>query len=305
VKLLVTGREGQVVRSLLERAGAGVQVEALGRPALDLAEAAGIAGAIAASFGGSGPDVVIHAAAYTAVDRAEGEEALALAINGAGAGAVAAAAQELGAQLIHISTDYVYDGAKPAPYVESDACAPQGAYGRSKLAGEAAILAAHPGAVIARTAWVYSPFGANFVKTMLRLASTRAEVGAEVSVVADQLGCPTNALDMADALLVMAARLRADPSAALRGVFHVAGSGEGSWADLAEAVFAASAAHGGPAAAVKRITTADYPTPARRPANSRLCGAKLAAAYGLALPDWRASVAGVVARLLAEQEKAA
>lgn len=294
MRIAVTGQVGQVVTSLIERAPEGVTIIALGRPDLDLADSATIAPAIAAAK----PDVVVSAAAYTAVDKAESEADLAHAINGAGAGAVAGAAHALGAAVIHISTDYVFDGTKPAPYVESDPVAPLGVYGASKLAGEQAVLAAAPDAVILRTAWVYSPFGANFVKTMLRLAEIRDEVG----VVADQIGNPTSALDIADAVLAIAVRLHAAPDKAPRGIFHMTGGGEGSWADLAEDVFAASAAVGGPSAHVRRITTADYPTPAARPANSRLDGGRLASAYHIRLPDWRASTLSVVQRLVRAQQ---
>ncbi len=297
MRIVVTGKVGQVVTALLERAPDSVEVIALGRPELDLADGASIEAAIRAAR----PDVVVSAAAYTAVDRAESEVETALAINATGAGEVARVSHELLIPVIHISTDYVFDGTKPAPYVESDPVAPLGAYGRTKLAGEQAVIAAHPGAVICRTAWVYSPFGANFVRTMLRLAQTRDDVG----VVADQMGNPTSALDIADAIFEIADTLVTHPSEVPRGIFHMTGSGEGSWADMAEAVFAASAAAGGPSATVRRITTADYPTPAPRPANSRLdCGA-LARGYGIRLPDWRGSVVAVVARLIKEQELAA
>ena len=301
MRVLVTGKVGQVVSALLERAPGGVEVIALGRPELDLTEIASIRPAIRAAFNGSVPDVVISAAAYTAVDKAEGEPELAMAINAAGAGEVARVAHELAIPVIHLSTDYVFDGRKLAPYVEDDPVAPLGVYGRSKLAGEQAVLAAHPDARICRTAWVYSPFGSNFVKTMLHLAETREELG----VVADQIGNPTSALDIADAVFAIAEVLVAHPGQTPRGIFHLTGSGEGSWADLAETVFTASAAYGGPSARVKRITTADYPTPAPRPANSRLDGGALARAYGITLPNWRLSVAQIVARLIKEKEIAA
>jgi dTDP-4-dehydrorhamnose reductase len=298
VKLVVTGVSGQVALSLAERAPAGVTVVPLGRPLLDLADPASIAPALARV----GADVVVNAAAYTAVDKAESERDAAFAVNAAGAGAVAQAARELGLPLVHISTDYVFDGSKPAPYVETDRPAPTGVYGASKLAGEAAVLAAHPGAVIARTAWVYSPFGSNFLKTMLRLAATRDEI----NVVADQIGNPTSALDIADAVLQMAANLMTrTEDHALSGVFHMTGSGEASWADLAERLFAVSAASGGPAALVRRIGTVDYPTPARRPANSRLDCARLADVHGVRLPDWRVSVDAMVGRLLTPLENIA
>ena len=295
MKLAVTGATGQVVRALVERAPVGVTVVALGRPLIDLADPAGIAPALARI----GADVVVNAAAYTAVDRAETDSAAAFAINAAGAGAVAAAARSLELPLIHISTDYVFDGTKTAPYVETDPTGPTGVYGASKLAGELAVMDAHPDAVIARTAWVFSPFGGNFVKTMLRLAATREEVG----VVADQLGNPTSALDIADAVLAMAANLVARPrEQALRGLFHMTGSGEASWADFATHIFAISGAHGGPVARVKAIATSDYLTPARRPANSRLDCSRLAQVHGVRLPDWRLSADTIVARLLTVQE---
>lgn len=293
MRIAVTGRTGQVVQSLLARAAAaGVAVIPVGRPELDLEQPASSLQALAAAE----PDCIVNAAAYTAVDKAEAEPDLAMRVNGFGAGAVAAAAAALGVPLIQISTDYVFDGLSPRPWRESDATAPLGAYGRSKLAGEQAVAASTDDYAILRTAWVYSPYGGNFVKTMLRLAETRDELG----VVADQFGSPTSAPDLAEAIIAVAKALVARPGdASLRGVFHAAGSGEASWADLAEAVFAASVALGGPSASVKRITTADYPTPARRPANSRLDCSLLAERHGLRLPLWQDSVKTCVAELLA------
>lgn len=294
MRIAVTGKTGQVVTSLIERAGKGVTIIPLGRPEMDLANQATIAPALAAARA----DVVVSAAAYTAVDRAESEAEAAFAINATGAGAVAAAASALGLPLIHISTDYVFDGSKSEAYWESDPVAPLGVYGASKLAGEQAVIKAAPDAVILRTAWVYSPFGANFVKTMLRLAETREELG----VVADQIGNPTSALDIADAVLAMAQRLCREPAQAPRGTFHMTGGGEASWADLAEAIFAISAECGGPSARVRRISTADYPTPAARPANSRMDATRLHQSYGLRLPDWRASIVTTVTRLVKQKE---
>lgn len=292
MRIVVTGREGQVVRALAEVGPtAGVSVVPVGRPALDLADPAGLRPALEAAR----PDVVVNAAAYTAVDKAETEPALAMAINGAGAGLVADAAAALGVPILHLSTDYVFDGTLDRPYREDDPTGPLGVYGRSKLAGEQAVAAATPHHVILRTAWVYAPFGNNFVRTMLRLAETRDEVG----VVSDQWGCPTSALDIAVTVVAVARRLagRTAPPG-LFGTFHMTGQGEAVWADVADAVFARAAALGAPSARARRITTADYPTPARRPANSRLDGAKLAATYGLTLPAWRPSVAACVERLV-------
>ena len=271
MNILVIGKNGQVARALQERAQERAKVTVLGRPEFDLAHPGALPKA----------EVVINAAAYTAVDKAESEEALATQINGAGAGAVAAAAQKV----IHLSTDYVFDGALNRPYREDDPTNPLSAYGRSKLAGEIAVRAANPRHVILRTSWVYSPFGTNFVRTMLRLGAERSEV----RVVADQFGAPTSAHDIADAILKIA---QGGPY----GTFHLTGSGEATWAEFAQAVFAQA----GLKTRVTPIPTHDYPTPARRPANSRLDGAKLRAAYGITLPPWRESLKPVVARLLNE-----
>ncbi|RWD49471.1 MAG: dTDP-4-dehydrorhamnose reductase, partial [Mesorhizobium sp.] len=192
MRLAVTGREGQVAASLIERGGRDVEVVAIGRPALDLTRPETIFAALEAVR----PDIVVAAAAYTAVDQAEDEKDLAFAINAAGAGKVAEAAAKLCVPVVQLSTDYVFDGTKDGAYVETDATAPLGVYGASKLAGEEAVAAANPRHLILRTAWVYSPFGKNFVKTMLRLAADRDEI----SVVADQWGNPTSALDTADAI---------------------------------------------------------------------------------------------------------
>lgn len=291
MRIAVTGKTGQLVTSLLERgAAAGHEMIALGRPELDLADP----GSVARILDAVAPEAIVSAAAYTAVDRAENESDLAHAVNAAGAGAVALAARRLGVPLVHVSTDYVFDGTLDRPYLESDPTGPTGVYGASKLAGERAVLAAHgDDSAILRVAWVYSPFGGNFVKTMLRLAGERDEIG----VVADQIGNPTSALDIADGILSVAANLVASPDPALRGVFHMTASGEASWADFAEAIFAASAAQGGPSAQVKRISTVDYPTPATRPANSRLDCGLIARVHGVTRPDWRASLETVIARL--------
>lgn len=290
--MVVTGRNGQIVRSLMERArGSEFEIVPLGRPDLDLtASEETIISAIEAAR----PDIVISAAAYTAVDKAESEPELAFAINEAGARAVARAAHKLGVPLVHLSTDYVFDGTKASPYVEDDPPNPTGVYGSSKLAGEQAVLAEHDNCAVLRTAWVYSPFGSNFVRTMLRLATDRDEIG----VVADQRGNPTNALDIAEGILSVATNLVARTDPGQRGIFHLAAREEASWADFAEAIFAASAEVGGPSASVRRITAADYRTPARRPANSRLDCAKIERIHGVRLPSWRQSLPPVVSRLV-------
>ena len=213
-------------------------------------------------------------------------EALAMRINGDAAGEAARIARRRGVPLLHISTDYVFDGAATRPYREDDPTGPTSAYGRTKLAGERAVLDADPTATILRTAWVYSPFSVNFVKTMLRLGETRSEV----SVVADQRGNPSYALDLADAVLSIARqRVQRRSESFGAGVYHMTGSGQASWADLAEEVFAEAQRLGRPPVKVKRITSAEYPTPTRRPANSQLDNSKLARVFGVVLPDWRAS----------------
>ena len=293
MRIVVTGGpDGQVLESLQEVGSAhGHEIVALGRPELDLA---GEARAIVDAVRTSRPDAIVSAAAYTAVDKAEADSDLAFAINGNGAGAVAAGACELGVPIVHISTDYVFDGEKLSPYVEEDPTGPTSVYGASKLAGEKPVLAPHDNSAVLRTAWVYSPFSANFIKTMLRLAGERDELG----VVADQHGNPTSALDIASAVITVLENLGKSPDPALRGTFHMTGSGEANWAEFAQAIFAASATHGGPTARVRAISTADYPTPAKRPANSRLDSSKLERIHGVRLPDWRKSTEAVVSRLV-------
>jgi dTDP-4-dehydrorhamnose reductase len=296
MRIVVTGGpEGQVLRSLAERGvAAGHDIVPLGRPQFDLV---GDEQAVIRAVKQAGPEVIVSAAAYTAVDKAESEQDLAFAINTRGAGAVAQAADRLGVPIVHLSTDYVFDGSKTAPYTEDDIPRPKSVYGASKLAGEKAVLEASQSAVVVRTAWVYSPFDTNFVRTMLRLAADREEVG----VVADQLGNPTSALEISDGILAVAANLVSSQSVELRGVFHMTADGEATWADFAERIFTVSAAAGGPTARVRPIATADYPTPAARPANSCLDSSKLARIHGVRLPDWRCSIDEVVRRLVAEQ----
>ena len=282
MRLLVAGREGQLAQALppVFRA-AGWEVLALGRPALDLA---GPGATIAAAVAGFRPHLVVNAAAYTAVDRAEDEPAAAMAVNRDGAGALAAAAAACDAAILHVSTDYVFDGSKGAPYSEADPVAPLGAYGRSKLEGERGVLAANPRAAVLRTAWVCSATGQNFVRTMLRLARERDELG----VVADQRGAPIFADDLAAAILRMAGNLvAADRGEADFGVFHLAGAPDTTWHGFAEAIFAGVARRGHRVPRLRAIATADYPTKARRPADSRLDCARILAVHGVRRPDWR------------------
>lgn len=291
MKIAVTGKQGQLVQSLVARADAGGhQIVPLGRPEFDLADPAGLADLLDAIA----PDTIVSAAAYTAVDKAESEPDLAFAVNAAGPRALAREAARRGIPLVHVSTDYVFPGDKASPYHEDDAVGPLGVYGATKLAGETAVMEEYgANSAVLRTAWVYSPYGANFVKTMLRLADDRDELG----VVADQVGNPTSALDIADGVLGVIGNLLRDADPALRGVFHMTARGETSWAGFAEAILAASRDHGGPWASVRHITTADYPTPARRPSNSRLDCSKLEQRHGIRLPAWQESAPAIVARL--------
>lgn len=291
MRIVVTGKTGQVARSLLERGpGFGATVETVGRPELDLAEAPASTALIAAAR----PDLIVSAAAYTAVDKAESEPDLAHAVNAEGPRALAEAARQLGVPVIHISTDYVFDGSKPTPWTEQDTPAPISVYGASKLAGEAAVLGASPGNIVVRVGWIYSPFGSNFVKTILRLAGERDGL----RVVADQTGGPSSALDIADGLLTMARNVLAEPDRTdLRGLFHMAPDGTATWADLAGEICAWLGANRGRHVAVEKITTADYPTPARRPSNSRLDSRRLAAVHGYRMPHWRDSLPLVLERL--------
>jgi len=292
--IVVTGSSGQVVSALAELAPAArVEVVRLGRPALDLAQLTTIAPAIHAAR----PDIVVNAAAYTAVDQAEHEAGIAHLVNAVGAGAVAAAARDIGVPVVHLSTDYVFAGDLDRPYTEDDPVDPLGDYGRTKLAGEVAVREANMDHAVLRTAWVYSPFGKNFVKTMLRLGSERDEV----RVVADQYGSPTAAHDVAEGVIRVCRNLLGSPGDAdLRGVFHMTGAGYTTWAGLAERVFAASAAAGGAWARVEHIPASAFPTPAARPQNSRLDCSRLEQVHGVSLPAWGPSVDACVRRLVEE-----
>ena len=279
MRLLVFGQTGQVARELARVAPEAIY---LGRDAADLSDPAACAAAIHAHR----PEAVINAAAWTAVDRAETEEAAALVVNGHAPGAMAQACADLGAPLVHISTDYVFDGAGSLPFRPTDRPAPLGAYGRTKLAGEEAVRASGACHVILRTSWVFSAHGANFVKTMLRLGAERPVL----RVVADQIGGPTPADAIAAACLTCARALR---DGAKGGTHHFAGTPETSWAGFARETFALA----GLATTVEDIPTSAYPTPARRPLNSRLDCAALTAEFGITQPDWRAALARVIAEL--------
>lgn len=282
MRVLVFGETGQVARELMRRAPAGVSVTSLGRGQADLADpeacAAAIAGAVA--------DVVINAAAWTAVDKAEAEEAAATVVNGAAPAAMARAAAARGLPFLHISTDYVFDGAGMAPFATNHPTAPLGAYGRSKLAGEAGVRDAGGVHLILRTSWVVSAHGANFVKTMLRLGREKESL----NVVADQIGGPTPAAAIADALFVAAQALR---DGAKGGTHHFSGAPDTSWAAFARAIMAGA----GLACRIEDIPSSAYPTPARRPLNSRLDCSALEAAFGIRRPDWQAGLTEILTEL--------
>lgn len=294
MKVLVTGGTGQVAKSLVSvGATSGARVIAVGRPSLDITVPESILDAINTNC----PDVIVNAAAYTAVDRAESEPKLAHLVNAVGAENVSRAAQEAGVPIIHISTDYVFDGDKEDAYIETDATNPVSVYGRTKLEGEAAVAAANPRHVILRTAWVHSPFGDNFVRTMLRLAETRHTIG----VVDDQTGSPTYAPHLAEAILTVAGLLaERNADDICWGIYHATGTGETTWCGLAREVFTLSSSLGGPSAHVNQIATSAYPTPARRPANSRLVGDKLRRTFGVALPHWQDGAAACVSQLVCD-----
>ena len=295
MRLLIAGWHGQLARALIEAAPAERDIEAMaiGRPGLDLVRP----GTIHAALAESRPDVIINSAAYTAVDKAESEPDAAFALNRDGAALLAEAAARRGAAIIHVSTDYVFDGRKTGAWSEDDPTGPLNVYGRSKLAGEAAVRAANPRHVILRTSWVHGPHGTNFVRTMLRLARDRPEL----RVVDDQTGSPTYAPHLAGAILAVARAIVARGAATPFGTYHLAGSGTTTWCGLARETMVVSARLGGPSVPVQAITTADYPTPAARPRNSVLDCGRIAQAFDVTLPDWRIGVGDGVARLLAAE----
>jgi dTDP-4-dehydrorhamnose reductase len=293
MRLYVIGGQGQVARSLRE-AAAGDNDIVFGcaqRPDVDLLRPASIAQALA-DFR---PDIVVNPAAYTAVDKAESEPDQAFALNRDGARTVAAAAANQGMPVIHFSTDYVFDGTKDAPYVESDPVNPRSVYGQSKLEGELAVAAANPRHIVLRTSWVYAPFGTNFARTMLRLAAERDQL----RVVDDQIGCPTYAPDIAAATIAIAKKVTGggwNPKFA--GVTHLAGPDALTWYGFASDIVRGVALRGGRSVPVNPIATSDYPTPAARPANSRLSTARLASVFDVRLPSLERSLADCLDRLL-------
>ena len=286
--ILVTGGSGQVGGAVARLAGRDTEIVAPGRDTLDLSDPA----ALATMVGARPWAAIVNCAAYTAVDKAEGDVVAAWQVNAIAPAALASASAAAGIPILHVSTDYVFSGAKLDAYVEDDAVAPLGVYGASKLGGELAVRSANPRHVILRTAWVVSATGNNFVKTMLRLGAERPHL----RVVADQRGCPTSADDIARAILAMLPHLGNGPY----GTYHFVNAGEATWHALAEAVFARAAVHGRQAPSVEPIATGDYPTPAARPANSRLATAKIARDFGISPRDWHEAIDEIVDTLLKE-----
>lgn len=292
-RVLVTGGTGQLGFELSRIAWPeGVDVVFPDRATLDLGDSS----SITAIFERGSWDAVVNSAAYTAVDAAEDNVANAFLHNAQGPAWLAEAAHKVDAAFVQISTDYVFDGSAINPYCEDSPVSPIGAYGASKLAGEFAVRAAHPHALVLRTAWVLGVHGNNFLKTMLRLGADRSHLG----VVADQRGCPTSAADIAQAVRTIVLRQLADPGAPA-GVHHFVNAGEASWCELARTIFELAGRHGAPTPAVTAIGTSDYPTRARRPANSRLDTSRITANFGIVPRPWQDAVAEIVDELCANE----
>lgn len=289
--ILILGGGGQVGTELQVAAlwPEGTRLHAPGRDALDITDEAAVAAICAARPWSA----VVNAAAYTAVDKAEGEVGAAWRLNALAPACLAAETGRQGIPLVHVSTDYVFDGSAEGLYRPEDPINPQSVYGASKAAGELAVRSANPRHAVVRTAWVVSPHRGNFVKTMLRLSAERDGL----TVVDDQHGCPTSAADLASALAAIALRLALDP-AAPTGTFHCVNAGETTWCGFARAIVAGSAARGGRSVPVTGIPTHAYPTPARRPANSRLSTESLTAAYGIVPRPWAAALDDILDRLV-------
>ena len=289
MKVLVTGLNGQIARALAERNQDRFQLVFQGRPELDLE----IPGSAARVIAEARPNVVINAAAYTLVDQAEDEPQRAMRVNGEAAGEVAAAAAALSVPIIQISTDYVFDGTLSGFYDETAQPAPINAYGRSKLAGEQAVRAANANHAIIRTSWVYSPFGQNFVKSIMSAAKVRDVL----TVVDDQQGTPTSALGFADAVFAMLARWEEKPGLGAGETYHLAGNGAASWCAFASEIMSECAVRGLPTAKIEAIASEDWPTKAKRPQNSRLSSRKFAEKFGFEMVPVQRALQDVIGRI--------
>jgi dTDP-4-dehydrorhamnose reductase len=291
--LLIVGAKGQLGRELVAEASQrGTQTVAVGRDELDITQA----DAVRQFVNEAAPRAIINAAAYTAVDKAETDRDAAHAINALGPEHLGRAAAELDIPLLHVSTDYVFDGTKSGAYTEDDAVAPLGVYGRTKEEGERRLRAAHTKHLILRTSWVYGVHGNNFLKTMLRLSREREEL----RVVADQRGCPTATIDIARALL--AAEAASSAGHAKWRTYHFAGTGVTTWHGFAREIVSAAARIGGRSVPVHAIETKDYPTPAKRPENSELDSSRFAAAFGYRSPPWQERTREVIEAVLLNAE---
>ncbi|MDO4640201.1 MAG: dTDP-4-dehydrorhamnose reductase [Neisseria sp.] len=288
MRILLTGAQGQLGRCFKDRLPENWELIATDSQTLNITDAAGVMNMVK-NFQ---PDAVVNAAAYTAVDKAESEHDKAFQINAIGTHNLAAAAQAVGAKFVHVSTDYVFAGHAKTPYMETDAPEPTGVYGKSKLAGELLALAANPNSMVIRTAWVFSEYGNNFVKTMLRLAKDRDTL----NVVDDQIGNPTYAGDLAQAI-IDALKLPNFPI----GLYHYCGDKSVSWCDFARAIFqtAAQSGHDFRSPTTNGIATSEYPTPAARPPYSVMSCDKIKS-YGLKVSDWQAALNKIVLALLSE-----
>ncbi|OOF45961.1 dTDP-4-dehydrorhamnose reductase [Rodentibacter trehalosifermentans] len=287
-KFLITGAKGQVGYCLTQQLQGKHEILAVDRDELDITDQS----AVKKTIENFRPDIIINAAAHTAVDKAETEVELSEAINVKGPQYLAEAAKNVGAAILHISTDYVFDGQQKGKYKETDATDPQGVYGKTKLAGEQAVVKANDKFIVLRTAWVFGEHGNNFVKTMLRLAKTRDTLG----VVADQIGGPTYAGDIATALIQIAERIISGEDIQY-GIYHFSGAPYVSWYDFAKAIFdeAVSQKQLEKKPWVNAISTADYPTPAKRPANSCLDLTKIQQTFGITPSDWKKALKNIKA----------
>jgi dTDP-4-dehydrorhamnose reductase len=292
MRVLALGGGGQVGRALAARPPEGFSVQAPARGALDATDEA----AVRAAISDSNAQALVNAAAYTTVDKAESEPGAAERLNAHAPGLLARLAAEAGIPFVHLSTDYVFSGASRTPYREADPCEPLSVYGRTKRAGEVASWRAGGRVAILRTSWVFAPWGSNFVRTMLRLAAARPEL----RVVDDQRGGPTSALDIADAVFRILPRLADTADKDATGLFHFQGRPVVTWAAFADAILDEGAKRRHPRPPVARISTAEYPTPAARPANSVLDCARFSRVFDAAPPDWRRALPETVEALLAD-----
>jgi dTDP-4-dehydrorhamnose reductase len=294
--ILVAGKTGQLARCLVDVAEQrGLPIIAVGRPEFDLEDSGSIDRAVDAAL----PRAIVNAAGYTAVDRAESEPERAFAVNRDGAERLAATARRLQIPFLHVSTDYVFDGRKSSAYFEDDIPCPLGVYGRSKLEGELAVMDTNPDALVFRTSWVYSPYGTNFLKTVLRLADTRDIV----RVVDDQRGAPTAAIDVASAIVDALAQVNEKTVQTRAGIYHMTAAGETTWCGFARVIFSGWHDRGHRVPVLEPIASADYPSLVERPANSRLDCGKIDRVFGIRMPLWSASLEACLDIIAAAQKE--